>query len=155
MRATDAHISIVGHVTKQELLRYLDSTEQASGFANRFLWSLVERSKRIPNPKGAPDSVLDPFVDRLRRAIDFGSKAGELSRDADAEVVGTAVYDKLTDDIPGMLGVITARGAPHVMRLACIYSLLDLSSFLRPEHLKAALALWDYAFASARLTNLW
>ena len=47
-RATGAHISILGHVTKAELLRYLTSTEAANGFANRFLWVCVRRSKCLP-----------------------------------------------------------------------------------------------------------
>ena len=38
-------------------------------------------------------------------------------------------------------------GAPAVMRLACIYALLDLSNEVRPEHLRAALAFFHYAEA--------
>ena len=33
--ATGAHISIVGHMTHDTLLRYLDRSELANGFANR------------------------------------------------------------------------------------------------------------------------
>jgi transcription initiation factor IIE alpha subunit len=36
------------------------------------------------------------------------------------------------------------------MRLACLYALLDFSCFVRPEHLKAALALWEYCEASCQ-----
>ena len=36
------------------------------------------------------------------------------------------------------------------MRLACIYALLDCSAVVRPDHLKAALGLWDYAETSTR-----
>ena len=43
IRATDAHISIIGHITREELLRYLTETEQANGFANRFIWLMVYR----------------------------------------------------------------------------------------------------------------
>jgi hypothetical protein len=35
------------------------------------------------------------------------------------------------------------------MRLACLYALLDLSPVIEAEHLKAALALWNYCEASA------
>ncbi len=42
LRASAAHIGIVGHITKDELLRYLTATELANGFQNRFL--LVARS---------------------------------------------------------------------------------------------------------------
>lgn len=46
--ATDAHVSFVGHITKQELNRYLGTTECGNGFANRFLWVCVRRSKYLP-----------------------------------------------------------------------------------------------------------
>lgn len=35
LRATGAHIGIVAHITKDELLRYLNATELANGFFNR------------------------------------------------------------------------------------------------------------------------
>ena len=38
------------------------------------------------------------------------------------------------------------------MRLACVYALLDQSSYVHPEHLIAALALWRYCEDSARYT---
>ena len=47
-RATGAHVSLVGHITKDELLRYFDSTEAANGFGNRILWLRVQRSKLKP-----------------------------------------------------------------------------------------------------------
>lgn len=46
--ATGAHISIVGHITQAELSRFLTDTAVASGFANRFLWTCVKRSKLLP-----------------------------------------------------------------------------------------------------------
>ena len=36
-RATEPHISIISHITKDELNRYIDSTEMGNGFVNRFL----------------------------------------------------------------------------------------------------------------------
>src|SRR5262249_5462234 len=45
---------------------------------------------------------------------------------------------------PGMAGAMLARGEAHVMRLACLYAVLDLSADIRAEHLLAALALWEY-----------
>jgi hypothetical protein len=44
LRATGAHIAIVGHITRDEPLRYLTATELANGFANRYLLVAVERS---------------------------------------------------------------------------------------------------------------
>ena len=37
-RATGAHISIIGNITKEELLRGMLRDEADNGFANRFLW---------------------------------------------------------------------------------------------------------------------
>src|SRR5262249_42611580 len=146
----DAHISIIGHITQEELLKHLNATEQANGFANRFLWLSIERSKSIPNPKGTPDEHLQPLIDRLGDAVAFGVKTGEIERDQGAEDIWSACYPKLTDDMPGMIGAITSRAAPQVMRIACLYALLDLSVTVRPEHLRAAFALWDYCFCSAQ-----
>lgn len=36
------------------------------------------------------------------------------------------------------------------MRLACLYALQDMSYVVTPDHLTAALALWEYCEASAR-----
>src|SRR3954470_10096348 len=47
MKATGAHISILGHITIAELLRYLTETESANGFANRYQYLLVKRSKEL------------------------------------------------------------------------------------------------------------
>jgi Protein of unknown function (DUF3987) len=47
-KATNSHISVIGHITSDELLRDLRQTEAANGFANRFLWLLVKRSKVLP-----------------------------------------------------------------------------------------------------------
>ena len=52
-RATGAHISLIGHITADELRRYLTQTEQANGFGNRHLWFCVKRSKELPHgPRG-------------------------------------------------------------------------------------------------------
>ena len=49
-----------------------------------------------------------------------------------------------------MLGAILARAEAHVLRLSLLYAVLDCAPTIQAEHLQAALALWDYADASAR-----
>lgn len=149
IRATGAHISILGHITKDELLRHLDETEKANGFANRFIWFLVQRSKIIPNPTGTPQEKLNPIVRRLSEAVAFARNQGEMKRNAEAEAVWAEVYPKLSEGKPGMVGAVIARAEAQVMRLACIYALLHLSPVVKTCHLEAALAVWDYAEASA------
>jgi hypothetical protein len=148
-KATGAHISIIGHITKPELLRYLTGTEQSNGFANRFCWFLVSRSKYISNPLGIPMESLLPLIERLRDSVEFARRVGEIHRDPDAETIWDEIYRELSDGKPGLAGSVTSRAEAQVMRLACIYSLLDGSELIRIEHLRAALALWDYSERSS------
>src|SRR5262249_45073504 len=68
-KATGAHISIIGHVTRDELLRMLDNTEAANGFGNRFLWICVKRSKLLPEG-GSPDpAALSQLAIETRTSI--------------------------------------------------------------------------------------
>jgi hypothetical protein len=147
---TDGHVSIVGHATVEEVLRYLDRTEIANGFANRFLWFCVRRSKMLPMGGGLTDEDLQAFIPRLNAAVEFSRSERRVLFDAPTRLVWERVYPFLTEERAGMFGAITSRAAPHVLRLALIYSLLDLSEHIREEHLKAALAVWRYAEDSVR-----
>lgn len=149
-RATGAHISILGHITRTELLRYLEDTEAANGFGNRFLWLCVRRSKILPEGGNLSEADLAPIVHKVTEALCFARGMGELRRDVEAREIWFRVYEDLSEGQPGLLGAMIARAEAQVMRLACIYALLDLSPTIRKEHLLAALAVWDYAEASAR-----
>lgn len=144
LRATGAHISVIGHIGKDELLRYLNDTEQANGFGNRFLWFLVKRSKLIPNPTGTPLSSLNSLISQLEERIIAARKIGLLVRDEEAEGYWSKVYPLLTEERSGLIGSLTARAPVQVMRIAGIYALLDKSSKIRIPHLKAALAILEY-----------
>jgi hypothetical protein len=45
LTATGAHVSVVGHITAEELRHELAATEAVNGFLNRFIISLARRSK--------------------------------------------------------------------------------------------------------------
>lgn len=49
-----------------------------------------------------------------------------------------------------MVGAIIGRAEAQVLRLSALYAVLDRSATIRLPHLLAALALWEYAEASAR-----
>ena len=149
-KATDAHISILAHITKDELLRYLDNTEMANGFGNRFLWACVKRSKTLPEGGQLHTVDFAQRIKQLRQAVEFGRITGEIRRDKDARELWFAVYPGLSEGKPGLLGAMLARAEAQVMRLACIYALMDLSNVIKVEHLQAALAVWDYCERSAR-----
>jgi hypothetical protein len=150
LSATGPHISLLGHVTKHELVRELSETYQANGFANRHLFVCVRRSKELPHGGSLPDADIAALVNRTRTALNWARRRGEIRRDAEANAVWEAVYSALTAERPGMFGAITARAEAHVLRLSLLYALLDCSEAIHRPHLHAALALWDYAEASAR-----
>ncbi len=148
--ATGAHISILGHVTRNELLKYLSDTEKANGFGNRFLWLCVKRSKSLPFGGEINTQLLEPLVEKLRSVIAFADSGGEIRWADETRLLWQYIYTPLSDGKPGLLGSMIARAEAHVVRLSCIYALLDKSLLIKPEHLKAALAVWDYAEDSAR-----
>jgi len=149
-KATGAHISIVAHVTRTELAAALTDVEKANGFANRFIFAQVQRSKFLPEPEPVPDATLSIFADEIRSAASFARGCGEIPRDEAAKELWKAVYTKLSDPPSGLVGSILSRGAAHVLRLSVLYAVLDCCPRVKPEHLKAALAVWDFAESSAR-----
>jgi hypothetical protein len=150
LRATGAHVSVLGHITEEELRRELDDTSLANGFANRFLWLAARRSKRLPEPEPLDGPTVDRLAAKIAEAVRFAHGRGAVPRDDEARGVWAEVYGDLTADLPGMLGAVLSRCEAHAVRLALLYALLDQSPVVRREHLEAALAVIDYAEASAR-----
>lgn len=149
-KATGAHISIIGHITKDELCRMIQTTEASNGFCNRFLWVCSKRSKVLPEGGNLDDVALAPLTKRLNDALRFGRGTGEMKRDEAARADWVDIYRELSEGKPGLLGGVISRAEAQVMRLACLYAITDLSPVITPVHLQAALALWAYCEDSAR-----
>lgn len=144
----NAHISIITHISRDEVQRNLDRTEVANGFANRFLWVKSQRSKCLPEGGFLLESELDRLVDLIRPSIEFGRQPLCLRRDSDAKEAWARVYPKLSEGMPGLIGSIASRAEAQVLRLSCIYALLDCSEVIEIPHLEAALAFWDHSAES-------
>jgi hypothetical protein len=149
VQATGAHVSIIGHITVDELRRNLTETETSNGFANRFLWCCVRRSKLLPEGGMYPQEALAPLAHQLTTAVIAARKTGRMQRDEAARQRWAAIYEALSAGKPGLVGHVTARAEAQVLRLSCLYALLDQSPIVQVPHLDAALALWTYAEASA------
>jgi hypothetical protein len=145
LKATDAHISIIGHITADELLAYLSRVDIVNGLANRFLWIAVRRSKVLPF--GGKPTGMESLVERLTEALTLARGVGRMEMTPEARTLWESSYPGLTTPPPGKLGAVTSRGAPHAIRLAMHYALMDRSGWITVDHLEAALALWR---ASAR-----
>jgi hypothetical protein len=148
-RATEAHISIIGHITQTELRRHTTTVEIANGFLNRFLFAAVRRVRLLPEG-GDPEPLKGTGLSRyLTSVLAYARTARKVTLSPDARELWWQLYPQLTQPADGLLGQLTARAETHTIRLALLYTLLDGHKIIEPEHLQAALALWDYAQRSA------
>lgn len=144
-QATNAHLTITGHITEDELRDRLTQVDGTNGFANRFLWVSVRRSKYLPSGGRLSADLIAPVALQLREAIAGAKSVSEIRRTSDAEAMWREMYVHLTRSRAGMASGLLGRGESHVMRLACIYALLNTSNVVTPQHLGAAAALWEYS----------
>jgi hypothetical protein len=147
LRATEPHISILGHITSTELLKHLVESEAANGFGNRFLWACVKRSKKLPFGGELSSVDMSPIIRGLRSTLDH--RAGRMSFAQSARDTWVEMYASLTEDRPGMFGMITARAEAQTLRLAILYALAAGSNEIGVEHLASAYAVWGYCEDSA------
>lgn len=150
VRATGAHITILGHITPEELRDLLTSTDAQNGFANRFMWLCVTRSKLLPFGGELADDALLGMARVLEGALADATALRRITLTDAAKDAWVRVYEPLTTPDAGLVGVILGRAAPYVMRVAATYAALDGTAEIDDTHLAAALALWDYAAASVR-----
>ena len=155
LHASNAHVSIVANITAEELRRSL-TDEIDNGFANRFLWCCSRRSKFLPSGGRLFELDLSEFVDRLGLVVNSARGDFRIRRDPEADEVwgrdnsSAGMYAELNRDRPGLFGVVTARAAPQVLRLALIFALLDTRDQIGATHLFAGREVWRYCEESAK-----
>jgi hypothetical protein len=137
-------VSLVAHVTAEELRRELTRTDIANGLGNRFVFAKVRRTRRIAHPV-----TLDPseLAAKLRAAMTRAAgleRVGFTESGADA---WTIVYEALEDAAEGaggLVGPLIARGSAQTLRTALVYALLDGAERVGAAHVEAATAFWLY-----------
>ena len=149
LKATRPHISIVGHITEDELRARITRTDIANGFANRFLFACVRRSKLLPHGGSLDDGEIHRLGEPIKRAVEFAKSVGRVHMTQAARAEWETIYPHLSAEQPGLLGAITARAEAQCVRLALIYALLDQQESIDVPHLRAALAVCEYCEASA------
>jgi hypothetical protein len=121
-----------------------------NGFANRFIFVAVRRSKMLPNPEPFTGIVVDALGRKVREVLEFAQTVEQLGRDAEANQFWEEIYPSLSgydsdDTDESIADVLLARAEVHVLRLSMVYALLDRSRVVRIQHLQSALALWHYS----------
>jgi hypothetical protein len=148
-KATDPHISIIAHVTRQELAKCLGEGEYFNGFANRFLWATTRRSKLLPD--GGEIVDISWFQKRVADALEHAKVVTAMRRSDQTKALWRDLYPELNRDRAGLFGACTSRAAPITLRLSMIYALADGMDVIETTHLNAGHAVWRYCEASARL----
>jgi hypothetical protein len=148
IEATDAHMSIIGHITVEELRKRLKSVEIANGFANRFMYVAVRRSKSLPFGGGRID--YEGLAQELLAVGEKARRAGTVRWAKLASSLWAEEYERLSQGNRGLFGTVTNRAAPHVLRLAMLYALLRGTETIALPDMDAALEVWRYCEDSAR-----
>jgi hypothetical protein len=155
-KATDPHISIVGHIITDELLSGLTSLDMMNGFANRFLYTYVERTKDLDEGGEIASLNLDKHIQAFKnifKYIKHQNKIGnnEVKRSKNSERIWKKFCKKWRNvKHSGVLNSITKRARPQVLRLSTLRALMDGSFEVKTQHLNAAIAMWDYSFDTAK-----
>jgi hypothetical protein len=146
--ATGAHIGVVAHITLEELRARLTSLDIANGFANRFLFTCVRRSKKLASGGTLNEATRHELGTKVGAALRSARTRTLLTRTPTAEATWRSVYENLPEP-PGLFGAVTARADAQLLRLSLVYALLNKADRIHDTHIEPAVAVWRYAEASA------
>jgi hypothetical protein len=148
---TNPMISIVSHITVEELRESLNRTAMANGYANRFLFACVKRGQLLPHGGDPNHGAIRYLGPKIKDALETARQRKQIAMTPAAAKRWREIYTTLSVEQPGLLGAITARAEAQTLRLALVYALTDGAGEIDVAHLDAALAVWRYSEASAKL----
>jgi hypothetical protein len=122
-RATNPHVTVIGHITKEELSKFSGSAELLNGFANRFLWCASKRTEDKPFSECVEWTKYPEIIKTLKSVIEqFNptSTAHRLKRNKDANILWEKHYKSLSAGYCGALGGILNRAEAQVFRLSIV-----------------------------------
>jgi hypothetical protein len=114
-------LSVLGHITPEELSDTMQSVDWANGIANRFLWAAVRPSKTLARHTAAPSfSHVQETVSKILSlpdavSIDFSQAGGECWDE----------WVRALPELEGKLALSQARIRPNALRVAEIYAVFD------------------------------
>lgn len=148
LRAKGAHISIIGHVTGDELRAKLTSLDVANGFGNRFLYAAIQRTQLLPFGGDLEEDDYRDMGRQIRTALHDARKIGRMRFATDARTKWAELYeliDQQARQATGLVEGLTSRADAQTIRLAITYALLDGSPEVKAVHLDAAWAVWTFS----------
>jgi hypothetical protein len=149
--ATAPLISMVAHITMDELRQKLEKLSLSDGFGNRFLYVCVDRSQLLPFGGNFDSTTLDTLAQKTLESVRAAQTRSEIEIAEQAKPLWASIYTAVEGAPPtnGLIDHLTARAAPQMLRLAMLYALLDRASQITAPHIEAAHALWRFCEESA------
>ena len=145
VRASKAHVAVVGHITAAELAAHMNALEAANGFLNRFCFVACRRHRLLPEGGASDPLAGSGLEERLGANIEAARRVGQVALDPSGRARWHEIYVTLSEPEDGIVGSLCARAEAHVLRLGMLYALVDGDSAISTHHLEAGFALWQYA----------
>jgi hypothetical protein len=155
LKASDPHVSLIGHTTPDELLDTLKIVNLSNGLANRVLWCAARRTGDMPNAEELDWKAHQDIFDRLKRIFQQRHANTDtpkhFPRVQDAKEYWDSLYRRLNaQKHNSVMDNVLGRDTSHILKVALIFAITDEVQDIRPQHLKAALAVVDFCQNSAR-----
>ncbi len=155
IRSTRPLVSVFTNITIDELLKTMNAVEIANGYANRFLPALSQRTRIEPMGGEIDDNHLDVLakeVSKMRlKSFEIAKTKPQFKFTEAAGKYWDSLYRHYAaNELQGMLGSLTARTEPMIVRIAMIFAFYDGVEKIDEAHLIAANHVWKYAEDSWR-----
>ena len=152
LTASDPHVSIIGHITYEELKTSINPVDIKNGLGNRFIFFCSDRSKELPEGFKLEAVKLRNLQDRIRESFKFVQSLGEkeILLSEDAKTLWNNVYSSLSSQRTGIHGDLCGRAEAQVRRIALILCLMNKETEVSRGALEAALAIWKYSSDSVK-----
>lgn len=149
-RVAEPHVSVISHITREELVRLATEADVFGGLFNRFLWPLSKRVRFLP--EGGDISAVPHLGDLIRERVDLARQTELIVRTTAAKEYWASLYPGLTT-VPegGVLGAILGRGEAQTLRLSVLMALMANRQVVDVPDLLAAHDLWLFCADSARV----
>jgi hypothetical protein len=130
LKASNPHVSLLGHSTPEELLKTIQSTDLSNGFANRILWCASLRRVVMPDPPFLDWRTVPHLTNELKDALkQYPANTDDpvrFYRTDRAQARWETLYQQLTDQKGlSVIDGILVRDTSHLNKVALIYALLD------------------------------
>lgn len=168
--ASHHHISLLGMITPEELLRQYTRLRSAGGLESRILFCYSAPTREV-SPFSTTAALPENLAEQVRDAL-LGSRAAVMEwtdpiskhlltlRGIQPSIEvpfsagvreGWSLLRKQMPTVDRELGSFFERDSIQVIRLAVVYALTDQAREVGVAHMEAAIAMWTYCARSAEV----